>query len=81
MSAGSTFGSLMNIILVGAVGAVLGVVVVKLNAYANTLGLSQDGMNTVYFLEIAFASCFVLYLIAVILNHWIVSRNEANMGV
>lgn len=81
MSAGSTVGSLTNIIIVGGVWCVLGVVVVKLNAYANTLGLSADGMNTIYFLEVAFAISGVLYLIAVILNAWITAKSEANMGV
>jgi len=81
MSAGSLFGTGLNILIVGAVWAILGVVVVKLNTYANTLGLSADGMNTVYFLEVAFGISGLLYLIAVILNHWITSKNEANAGV
>ena len=81
MSAGSAIGSLMNILIVGAVWAVMGVVVVKLNAYANTLGLSADAMNTIYFLEVAFSVSCVIYLVAIILNHWINSKNEANMGV
>jgi len=81
MSAGSTIGSLVNLVIVGAVWVVLGVVVVKLNAYANTLGLAQDAMNTVYYLEVGFWVSGLLYLIAVILNHWITSKNEASMGV
>ena len=81
MSAGSLFGTGLNILIVGAVWAILGVVVVKLNTYANTLGLSADGMNTVYFLEVAFGVSALLYLIAVILNHWITSKNEASGGV
>ncbi len=81
MSAGSLFGSGLNILVVGAVWAILAVVVVKLNAYANTSGLSADGMNTIYFLEVAFGVSALLYLIAVILNHWINSKNDANAGV
>jgi ABC-type sulfate transport system permease subunit len=77
----SLFGSGLNILIVGGVWAILGVVVVKLNAYANTLGLSADGMNTIYFLEVAFAASGLLYLIAIILNHWIVEKNSANQGV
>ena len=81
MSAGSLFGTGLNILIVGGVWAVLGVVVVKLNTYANTLGLSADGMNTIYFLEIAFAASGLLYLIALVINHWISAKNESNAGV
>ena len=81
MSAGSLFGTGLNILIVGAVWAILGVVVVKLNTYANTLGLSAEGMNTIFFLEVAFGISGLLYLIAVILNHWITSKNEASTGV
>ena len=81
MSAGSTIGSLVNLVVVGAVWCVLGVVVVKLNTYANGMGLAQDAMNTIYYLEIGFWISGFLYLMAVILNHWINSKNEASMGV
>jgi len=81
MSAGSLFGTGLNIFVVGGVWAILAVVVIKLNAYANTLGLSADGMNTIYFLEVAFGVSGLLYLIAAILNFWINSKNEASTGV
>ena len=81
MSAGSLFGTGLNILIVGAVWAILGVVVVKLNTYANTLGLSAEAMNTIYFLEVAFGVSGLLYLIASILNYWITSKNEASGGV
>jgi hypothetical protein len=81
MSAGSLFGTGLNILVVGGVWAVLGVVVVKLNSYANTLGLSADGMNTIYFLEIAFAASGLLYLVAAIINYWINAKSEANAWV
>lgn len=81
MSGGSAIGTLTNIVVVGGVWGVLAVVVVKLNAYANTLGMSADGANTIYFLEIAFMASLAIYLIALVLNHWINSKNEANMGV
>ena len=81
MSAGSLFGTGLNILIVGGVWGVLAVVVVKLNTYANTLGLSADGMNTIYFLEIAFAASGLLYLIALVINHWLNSKNESNAGV
>jgi len=81
MSAGSLFGTGLNIFIVGGVWAILAVVVIKLNAYANTMGLSADGMNTIYFLEVAFGISGLLYLIASILNFWSNAKNEANMGV
>jgi ABC-type sulfate transport system permease subunit len=77
----SLFGTGLNILVVGGVWAILGVVVVKLNTYANTLALSADAMNTIYFLEVAYGVAGLLYLIAVILNHWIVEKNAANQGV
>ena len=77
----SLFGTGLNIFVVGGVWAILGVVVVKLNTYANTLGLSADGMNTIYFLEIAFGISGLLFLIASVLNYWITSKNDANAGV
>ena len=81
MSAGSTFGTLWNILVVGAVWCVLGVVVVKVNAYANTLGLAQDAMNTIYFLEVGFAAAIGLYLVALALNHWINSKSQRSGDV
>lgn len=81
MPASSTFGTLFNIIMVGGVWCVLAFVVVKLNAYANTMGLGADAMNTIFFLEVAFMATPVLVLIAYVINHWINSKNAANTGV
>ena len=81
MSAGSTLGSLTNLLVVGAVWAIGGLVVVKMIQYANTLHLSADASNTIYMLSVAYGVAGILYFIAVILNHWIVSKNEASMGV
>jgi hypothetical protein len=49
--------------------------------YANTLHMSQDASNAVYTLSVAYGVCGVLYLIAVILNHWITAKNASSMGV
>lgn len=81
MSAGSALGSLTNILVVGAVWAVGGLVVVKFIQYCNTLSLSAEASNTVYMLSVAYGISGALYIIALILNHWIVSKNEASMGV
>ena len=53
MSAGSTLGSLTNLLVVGAVWALGGLVVVKMIQYANTLHLSADASNTIYMLSVA----------------------------
>jgi hypothetical protein len=81
MSAGSAIGTLFNILMIGGVYGVLGFAVVKINAYANTLQLSADAMNTIYFLDVGFAVSGVLILIAYIINHWVNSKNEASQGV
>jgi hypothetical protein len=77
----SIVGTLFNILVIGGVWAVLAVVVVKLNAYANTMGASQDAMNTIFFLEIAFISAPALILVAYTLNAWITAKSEASQGV
>ena len=81
MSAGSILGSLTNLLVVGAVWAIGGLVIVKVIQYANGLGMSADAANTVYIFSIAYGISGILYLIAVILNHWIVNKSEASMGV
>jgi hypothetical protein len=77
----NAWGSLVNILIVGGVWVALGVVVVKLITYANTMGLSGDASFDVYALSIAFWSSGFVFLIASILNHWIVAKSEANMQV
>jgi hypothetical protein len=79
MSAGSGFGSLTNIIVVGSLWAVFGAVILAFNQFIQTMPLSQDAMNCVLILESAYAVSGVIYLLASILNHWINSKNEANM--
>jgi hypothetical protein len=77
----NAWGSLLNLFIIGGVWIALGVVVVKLIIYANTMGLSGDASFVVYALSIAFWSSGFLVLIATILNHWIVAKSEANMQV
>jgi hypothetical protein len=79
MSAGSGFGSLTNILVVGAIWAIFGAVILVLNQYIQTMPLSQDAMNCVFILETAYGVSGVIYLLASILNHWVNSKNEANM--
>jgi uncharacterized protein YybS (DUF2232 family) len=44
-------------------------------------GLSQDASNTIWFLEMGLDAFFVLFLIAVILSHYINEKNMSNAGV
>jgi hypothetical protein len=77
----NAWGTLLNLLIFGGIWAVMGVVVVKLIQYANTMGLSGDASYTIYALSIGFWSSGFIVLIASILNHWIVAKNEANMQV
>ena len=81
MGGSNAWGSLLNLLLVGGVWAGLGVVVVKLLTYANTMGLSNDAAFTISALSIAFWVSGFLVLLATIINHWIVAKNEAALGL
>jgi hypothetical protein len=81
MSGGSAFGSLTNILIVGVVWAVLGVVLLKVNQFMTTLPLSVDCINTVTILEVAYGVSGVIYLLAVVINHWINSKSLASAQV
>ena len=76
----SAIGHMLAIILVGGIAAVLGVVVDKGNNIFFT-GLSADAANTIYSLEMAFLAAPLLYIIAVIISHWINEKSMANQGV
>lgn len=75
----SAIGSLLNIVVVGAVCAVLGYALDKSNMFFT--GLSADASNTIHALTIGFWVAPFLYLIAVIVNHWITEKSNANQGV
>jgi hypothetical protein len=81
MSAGSALGTLFNILMIGGVYCLLGFGLVKITAYSNTMSLSADAMNTIYFLNVGFAVSGVLILVAFVINHWIQSKSDATMGV
>lgn len=80
-SSGSGIGALTNIIIVGVVWAVLGVVVVKLITYANTLNLSQNAMDVLYFMVVAYGVSGFLWLIAQVISHWMNEKSMMNQGV
>lgn len=75
----SAVGHLFAILIVGAIGAVLEYVIFK-SQFMFT-GLSADASNLIFFLETAMGAVFVLFMIAVILSHWINEKNAANQGV
>jgi len=81
MGARSSVGTSVNIVFVGGVWCVLAYALVKINAYANTMHLSQDAMNTIYVLDVAFIFSPVLIIIAYLINHWLEEKSEANMGM
>jgi hypothetical protein len=75
----SAVGSLLAILIVGAVTAVLGFAIQKSQMFFT--GLSADASNTIWTLEIAFGASAVIFLIAVLLNHLINEKSDANQGV
>jgi drug/metabolite transporter superfamily protein YnfA len=77
----SIFGTLTNVIIVGLVWAVCGAVILQINKIVPTMGLSQDAMIYLGWFEIAYASTGIIFLIASIINLWIVAKSEASMGV
>jgi hypothetical protein len=75
----SAIGSLLAILIVGAVGAILGIAIDKSQVFFT--GLSADASNTIWTLEVCFGASFMIFLIAVIINHWISEKSDANQGV
>lgn len=75
----STLGTLLAIIIVGAVGAIV-LLVIQLSQWMFT-GLSADASNTIYFLEIGAGSVAVIWLIAAIINNWLNEKDAGNQGV
>jgi hypothetical protein len=75
----SAIGHLFAVLIVGAVGAILEYTIYK-SQFMFT-GLSQDASNTIFYLENGMLAVAILYLIAVILSHWINEKSSANQGV
>ena len=75
----SAVGHLMAIIITGFIGIVVEYVVQKSNP--SFTGLSQDATNTIQFLEVALVYVFMLFLIAVIISHYINEKSMSNQGV
>lgn len=72
-------GTLMVIVMVGAITAVLGLALDR-SSFMFT-GLSADASNSIFYLMIAFSiSAFLVFLVAII-NMWITDKSDANQGV
>lgn len=75
----STAGSLLAVLIVGAVACGLGLALDLSNPFFTNL--SADASNTIFYLEVAFGIVGILFLIAVIINHWLNEKSAANGGV
>jgi uncharacterized BrkB/YihY/UPF0761 family membrane protein len=75
----SAVGHLMAIIITGFIGIVVEYVIQKSNP--SFTGLSQDATNTIQFLEVALVYVFMIYLIAIIISHYINEKSMSNQGV
>jgi hypothetical protein len=85
MSAGTLVGFIINFVMVGFTFGCLGVVcdyiVNAANSSITTIGLSQDCLNTLTTLSIIFKIIPFLYLLALIINHYIESMKESTREV
>jgi hypothetical protein len=81
MSAGSAFGSLTAILIGSSIGVVLGIALYFITTIASGLDLPQDAVNVINMLVIGYWAMFIILLVATVINHWIVSKNEASGGV
>ena len=80
MSAGGLVGLVINFLIVGLIFGIMGVVCDQLILTANSsitpLMLSQDALNTLYYLSMFFKIIPFLYLLALVINHIVESTNE-----
>jgi len=80
MSSGSLWGSWTAIFIVGGVWLGLGVALVKFEQYANTMDLPQDAYNVVTMLNVAWWAGLIIFLVLVVINHWLNSKDDAVFG-
>jgi len=85
MGAGSVVGLIINFLIVGLIFGALAMVVDQViltsNSSISGLMLSQDAMNTIWNLSLAFKIIPFLYLLALVINHVIESSNESSREV
>ena len=81
MAAGSTIGLFQNVIILGALGILFGKLYDILVVVVNTLSLNGDALNTMTWFGYMFVGFFILYFVALLLNHLVESNNESSRGV
>ena len=75
----SAIGHLFAIVIVGAIGAILEYVIYK-SQFMFT-GLSADASNLIFYLETGMGVVFILFLIAVVISHWLNEKSASNANV
>jgi len=81
MSSGSAFGSSTALVIVAGVWAVLGVALYQIETYANGMQLPQDAYNFINIMNYAWVAVMGVFLILIVINHWLNSKSDASMGV
>lgn len=78
MSAAGTIGLGINSVLICGLSIVIGKLVDIFIYSANLLALPQDALNTIFYCSLAFYAFPFLYLLALLVNHLIVTNNESS---
>lgn len=81
MAAGSTIGLFQNVVILGALGVIFGKLYDILVVVVNALKLSGDALNTMTWFGYMFVGFFILYFVALLLNHLVEANNESSRGV
>ena len=69
------------LIIIAGVWLGLGVALVKVEQYANTMSLPQDSYNIINILNAGWVAGLVVILVLVVINHWLNSKDDASLGV
>lgn len=85
MGAGTLLGYIINFLIVGFIFGCIGVVcdyiINTANSSITTIGLSQDCLNTLTTLSMIFKVIPFLYLLALIINHYVESMKDSTREV
>jgi hypothetical protein len=78
MSAAGTIGLGINSLVICGLCIIFGKVIDIFVFTANMLSLPQDALNVIGYLIIGFYAFGIIYLLALIVNHIIVTNNETS---
>ena len=78
MSAGANFGTILNFFAVGFLFEAMGILINIIILASNPYNLSADAVNTMTYLVWLFMAAPIVYFIALLIHHVIVSHNEAS---